>query len=85
MALHIETPETIRLIEALSHLTGESAATTVEVSLRERLERLRKVEAQHQRREELQALADRLASRFKEPYRSLDPGDWLYGEDGLPR
>jgi hypothetical protein len=85
MALQIRAQKTIQLVEQLSHLTGESAETVVEVALQERLARLRAVEARMARRAELQAVVDRLASRFKEPYRSLDPGEWLYGEDGLPR
>ena len=85
MALQLEAPETIRLVEELSQLTGESTEFAVEVAVRERIDRIRSVEARIARAAELQALVDRLASRFEEPYRSLDPGEWLYGEDGLPQ
>lgn len=85
MALQLEAPETIRLVEELSQLTGESTESAVEVAVRERIDRIRSVEARIARAAELQALVDRLASRFEEPFRSLDPGEWLYGEDGLPR
>ncbi len=85
MALQIETPEAMRMIEELAQRTGETSTEIVETALRERLERVRAVEARIARKAELQALVDRLASRFEEPYRSIDPGEWLYGEDGLPR
>ena len=73
------------MIEELAQRTGETSKEVVETALRERLERVRAVEARIARKAELQALVDRLASRFEEPYRSLDSGEWLYGEDGLPR
>lgn len=85
MVLQIEEPKTIRLVEELARRTGENAETVVEVALRERLARLRTPEEEQRRWERLQALADSIASRLPEPYRSLDHGDWLYGEDGLPR
>lgn len=53
-------------------------------AVRERLDRLR--------RERAVSLADRLlaigkdcAARLKEPFRSVDHGDLLYDERGLPR
>lgn len=85
MVAHFETPETIRLVEELSDLTGEHPAAIVETALREQLRRVRVVQARMAREPELQALVDRLAARFTEPYKSLDHGEWLYGEDGLPR
>ena len=85
MASQIETPEAMRMIEEIARRTGETSTEIVEAALRERLERVRAVEARIARKEELQALVDRLAARFEEPYLSIDPDEWLYGEDGLPR
>jgi hypothetical protein len=85
MALQIETPETIRLVEELARRTGESTETTVEIAVRERLARLRTPEEEKQRREKLEALIESLSARITEPYRSLDHGDWLYDEHGLPK
>ncbi len=85
MVLQIEKPETIRLVEELARRTGESTETTVEIAVRERIARLRTPEEEERRREKLEALVESLSSRLTEPYRSLDHGDWLYGEDGLPR
>lgn len=85
MALQIETPASIELIDELSRRTGESTETVVEVALRERLARLRTPEQEARRRERLEALIESINSGLTEPYRSLDHGDWLYDEDGLPK
>ena len=84
MGLNIKNNETHRLAQELAGLTGESMAAAVTQAVRERLERVR--------REHDTPLADRLlaigkdcAIRLKEPFRSADHGDLLYGEDGLPR
>ena len=84
MGLNIKNDEAHRLAEELSRLTGESLTAAVTVAVRERLERVR--------RERGRSLADRLlaigkdcAPRLKEPFRSVDHGDLLYDEHGLPR
>jgi antitoxin VapB len=82
--LNIKSEETHRLARELADLTGESLTTAVTEAVRERLERVR--------RESGNSLADRLiaigkdcAAHLKEPYRSIDHGDLLYNEHGLPR
>lgn len=86
MASQIETPEAMRMIEEIAQRTGETSTEIVETALRERLERVRVVEARLARKAELQALADSLAARFRASGQPLiDHGDLLYGEDGLPR
>ena len=86
MALQIQRPETLRLVEELARRTGESEESAIAIAVRERLERLQTPEAREKRRAELQALADSLAARFKASGQPLvDHGDLLYGEDGLPR
>lgn len=86
MASQIETPEAMRMIEEIAQRTGETSTEIVETALRERLERVRVVEARIAREAELQALADSLAARFRASGQPLiDHGDLLYGEDGLPR
>ncbi len=84
MSLNIKNDETYRLTQELSKLTGESLTTAVTVAVRERLERLRSVEGDT-RYERLMAIAREAAPRFKEPWLSIDHGDLLYGEDGLPK
>ena len=86
MALQIEAPEAMRMIEEIAQRTGETSEEIVETALRERLERVRIVEARIAREAELQALVDSLVARFNASGQPLVAhGDLLYGEDGLPR
>lgn len=83
--MNIKNEEAHRLAQKLSLLTGESITTAVTEAIRERLDRIR--------RHKKGSLADRLlaigedcAGRLKEPFRSGEHGDLLYGEeDGLPK
>ena len=84
MGLNIKNPETHRLVQELAALTGESMTAAVTEAVRERLDRVR--------RERGVGLADRLlqigkecAAHLKEPFRSIDHGDLLYDERGLPQ
>ena len=84
MSLNIKTEEAHRLARELAAMTGESLTAAVTEALRERLDRLRK--------QQNASLADRLlaigkdcAARLKEPFRSIDHGDMLYDQSGLPR
>jgi antitoxin VapB len=84
VGLNIKNGEAHRLAQELAALTGESMTAAVIEALRERLDRLRQ--------ERRASLADRLlaigkdcAAHLKEPFRSVDHGELLYGEDGLPR
>ena len=84
MSLNIKNEETYRLAQELARLTGESMTAAVTEAVRERLDRVR--------RERAAGLADRLlaigkdcAARLKEPFRSVDHGELLYDECGLPR
>ena len=84
MSLNIKNPEATRLIHELARRTGESMTEAVTVAVRERLDRL----AQSDREglaERLVAIGRDCAARLKEPYRSVDHGDLLYDEKGLPR
>jgi len=84
MALNIKNPETQKLAQKLARLTGESKTAAVTEALRERLNRLSG--------EETNGLAERLlqigrqcAVHLREPYRSMEHGDLLYDEKGLPK
>ena len=84
MALNIKNEETQKLAHELSKLTGESMTAAVTEAVRERLDRVRS--------ERGGGLADRLmsigkecAAHLNEPFRSVDHGDLLYDEKGLPR
>ena len=86
MALQIEAPETIRLIEELARRTGESAEAVVENALRAEFDRLEESEDEARRRAEIYTLINELGALFREtPDLVTDPGKLLYGEDGLPK
>lgn len=86
MALQPVTPETLRLIDEISRRTGKDAAEVVESALREQFERLRDEDAETERRNEIYALVHEIRALVKEsPELVQDPGEVLYGEDGLPR
>lgn len=84
MGINIKNVETQRLIRELTAVTQETMTVAVTEAVRERLERL------HRARRS--GLADRLmeigrdcASHLNEPFRSIEHGDLLYDERGLPR
>lgn len=84
MSLNIKNEDTNRLAHELADLTGESLTTAVTVAVRERLSRL-----QQSKRG---ALSDRLlkigkdcAAHLNEPFLTVDHGDLLYDEKGLPK
>jgi antitoxin VapB len=84
MAMNIKNEKTQKLTRELAKLTGESLTTAVTEAVRERLDRVRS--------ELGDGLADRLvkigkdcAAHLKEPFRSVDHGELLYNEKGLPR
>ncbi len=84
MTLNIKNDEACRLTQELSKLTGESLTTAVTIAVRERLERLRGL-PNADRYERLMAIAKDAAPRFKEPWLSVDHGELLYDEKGLPK
>ena len=83
VALNIKNQHTHRLVEELATLTGESMTEAVTEAVRERLDRLRRQSAGLAAR--LQQIGKNCATRLKEPFRSIDHGDLLYDEKGLPR
>lgn len=84
MGMNIKNDETHRLVQELARLTGESQTAAVTEAVRERLKRIR-----HERKgslaERLLAIGKDCATHLKEPFRSIEHGDLLYGEDGLPK
>ena len=84
MSLNIKNDEAHRLAQELAALTGESMTAAVTEAVRERLERVRRQKG-GSLSDHLLAIGRDCASHLKEPFRSVDHGDLLYGEDGLPR
>jgi antitoxin VapB len=84
MSLNIKNEETSRLIHELAGLTGETLTGAVTSAVQERLDRL---QGEHKAglAERLLKIGRESAPLFKEPYRSIEHGDLLYDELGLPK
>ncbi len=86
MSLNIEDEEACRLIQELAQLTGESVESAVNSAVKEKLERQR---SPHEQKsglaERLMEIARETAPLFKEPWKSIDHGDLLNDEKGLPK
>jgi hypothetical protein len=86
MALQIEAPETIRVIQELARRTGQSEERVVDVAVRERLAQLRTPEEEEERRARVYAIVQDLQARFKASGQPIvDPDELFYDEDGLPK
>lgn len=81
MSLNIKNEETHRMAQELAAMTGESLTAAVTEAVRERLERI-KCKGMKER---IMKIAKECAPRWKEPFRSVDHGDLLYDEKGLPK
>jgi len=84
MGLNIKDEHIHQLAKELAQLTGESMTVAVGEAIRERLERVRG--------RDKAGLAERLlqigrecAARMKEPSKSVDHGELLYDEKGMPK
>ncbi len=84
MSLNIKNDEAHRLARELAESTGESMATAVTRAVRERLERVRKG-GRMSKVERILKIARECRPLWKEPFRSVDHGDLLYDEKGLPK
>ncbi len=84
MGLNIKNEEAHKLAQALANLTGESLTVAVTEAVRERLSRLR-TQGRESLSLKLLAIGRDCANRLKEPFRSVEHGELLYGDDGLPK
>jgi antitoxin VapB len=84
MSLNIKNEETHRLVQKLARLTGESMTAAVDKAVRERLERVRNTK-KGGLAERLLKIGRECAAHMKEPYLSIDHGEMLYDEKGLPK
>lgn len=82
MTLSIDDQETRKMADDLARLTGETVTAAIAVAVRERLERERDIQV---RAQELHIIAQRCAKLMGEGPSSVDRGDLLYDERGLPR
>jgi antitoxin VapB len=84
MSLNIKNEKTHRLVRELAQATGESMTAAVDKAVRERLERVRG-NKKGNLAERLLQIGRECAAHMKEPYLSIDHGEMLYDEKGLPK
>ena len=84
MGLNIKNEKTHRRVRELARLTGESMTAAVDKAVQERLERVRQPK-NGGLAERLLKIGRECAPLWKEPYKSIDHGDLLYDEKGLPK
>lgn len=84
MAMNIKNEETEKLVNELATLTGESLTGAITTAVREKLDRV-KSNKRSSLAERLDRIAKEAAPLFKEPYRTIDHGEMLYDEKGLPK
>ncbi len=84
MALNIKNERTQKLAQELSELTGESMTAAVTEAVRERLDRVRQ-ELGTGLAQRLLKIGKDCAAHLKAPYRTVDHGELLYNDKGLPR
>jgi len=84
MALNIKNEETQKLAKELAKLTGESMTSAVTEAVRERLDRVRTARGAGLA-ERLLKIGKECAAHLQEPHRSIDHGELLYDEKGMPR
>ena len=85
MSLNIKDPEAHDLARRLARATGQSMTRAVVEALRERLERITGRQQAKATVEEMLEIGRRFRAHMKEPGTSLDHGEWLYDEWGLPK
>ena len=85
MSLNIKNDETCRLAGELARLTGETMTGAITVALRERLAREKRRRDVDARVQELHAIGQRCAKLVGQGPSSLEHGDLLYDERGLPK
>jgi antitoxin VapB len=84
MSLNIKNEKTHEMAQELARLTGESMTAAVSEAIRERLERVRG-NSKKNLAERIMEIARECGPLWKEPYKSIDHGDLLYDENGLPK
>ena len=85
MGLNIKNVETCKLAADLAKLTGETNTGAITIALRERLERERRGRNLTSKLREMRVIAKRCATFVVPGSSSLEHGDELYDEFGLPQ
>jgi antitoxin VapB len=78
--INIKNQETRALLDEIVGRTGESVTEAVNAALRERLRELTREEKLARGR----AISKECGPLWVEPWKSMEHGDMLYDEDGMP-
>jgi antitoxin VapB len=84
MSLNIKNEETHRLARELAGLTGESLTAAITVAIEERLDRLQRSKRGNLS-DTLLKIGKECAAHLKEPFLTIEHGDLLYDEKGMPK
>ena len=82
--MNIKNEDAHRLARELAEATGENMTLAVSEAIRQRLERVR-ANSRPGLAERLLKIGRECAAHLKEPYKSIDHGELLYDEKGLPK
>ena len=85
MSLNIKNERTCQLADELSRLTGETKTGAITVALEERLEREQRQRSVEERLRRMRAISKPLAARLRAGGPTIDHGELLYDERGLPK
>jgi len=85
MTLSIKDPRTDRLARKLAEATGQSITEAVHEAIRMRLESLPSSPQDTVLIERLRAIGRKCAAHMQPPFSSLDHGEILYDQHGLPK
>jgi antitoxin VapB len=85
MPLSIKDPEADRLARKLADETGESITDAVKNSLQERWDRVQRDRLKEGLAARLLGIGRLCSQHMQQPATSLDHGELLYDEQGLPR
>jgi len=79
--INIKSQKARALVDEIVQRTGETVTEAVTAALEKRLRELTREE----RAERVRELTKGIAARLVEPWKSMDHGEMLYDEDGLPK
>jgi antitoxin VapB len=85
MTLNIKNPEAHKLAAEVAKLTGTTLTDAVTEALREKLARVKTRKADPKRVEALLRIGADCAKRLGPEARSIDHGEYLYDEMGMPK
>ena len=81
MQINIKNNETRMLADEITKRTGETITEAVTEALKQRLKKL----TVEERVARVMEIAKEVSSRMEEPWKSMDHGDLLYDDRGLPK